>query len=160
MDFGMELIALPVSDVDRAKAFYQALGFRLVVDYVHGDGFRLVRFTPPGSQCSIIFGSGMSSDAPGSFQDLYLIVSDIEEARAKLVGRGIEVSEVFHDTGGLLFHGHKAGEVVHHGAGRGRGRGAGLLPATRASYGSYVTFSDPDGNGWVLEEVKKRTPGR
>ncbi|MEU4096858.1 VOC family protein [Streptomyces sp. NPDC026673] len=157
MDSGSELIALPVSDVDRAKAFYQALGFRLDVDRMHGDGLRSVHFTAPGSTCSVILGRGTASAAPGSFRDLYLVVSDIERARAKLVGRGIEVSEVFHDTEGRLFHGHKAGEVVHHGAGR--SRGAGLRPATRAAYGSYATFSDPDGNGWVLEEVNNRAPG-
>jgi catechol 2,3-dioxygenase-like lactoylglutathione lyase family enzyme len=153
----LELIVLPVSDVDRAKAFYEKAGFRLDLDKAASEDWRAVHFTPPGSECSIIFGKGLTSAAPGSSQGLYLIVSDIEEARAELVGRGIEVSEVFHDAGGLLFHSHEAGEVTHQV--RGQGRLAGLHP-DRASYGSFASFSDPDGNGWVLQEITQRFPGR
>ncbi|MET8332002.1 VOC family protein [Streptomyces sp. NPDC005181] len=156
MNLKLEMIVLPVSDVDRAKAFYEAVGFRLDVDYTANEDFRVVHFTPPGSECSFIFGEGMTPIAPGSFQGLYLVVSDIEEARAELTGRGIEVTEVFHDAGGL-FHGHEAGGAVHQGAGQ--ERLAGPHP-DRASYGSYLTFSDPDGNGWVLQEVTQRAPGR
>jgi catechol 2,3-dioxygenase-like lactoylglutathione lyase family enzyme len=157
MDLKLELLVLPVSDVDRAKAFYEALGFRLDVDYTANEEFRVVHFTPPGSECSIIFGDGMTTAAPGSTQGLYLIVSDIEQAHAELVARGIEVSEIFHDAGGLLHHGHDAGDGIHDGPGQ--ERLAGLHP-DRSSYGSYLTFSDPDGNGWLLQEVKQRLAGR
>jgi catechol 2,3-dioxygenase-like lactoylglutathione lyase family enzyme len=157
MDLKLELIVLPVSDVDRAKAFYQAAGFRLDIDANAREDYRAVHLTPPGSESSIIFGKGLTSAAPGSTQGLYLIVSDIEEARTELVGRGIEVSDIFHDAGGLLYHGHDAGQVVH--LGEGQRRIAGTHP-DRASYGSYATFSDPDGNGWVLQEVTQRAPGR
>jgi predicted enzyme related to lactoylglutathione lyase len=157
MNLKLELLVLPVSDVDRAKAFYQAAGFRLDLDRAVGDGWRAVHLTPPGSEASIIFGTGLTSAAPGSAQGLYLVVADIEEARAELTGRGIEVSEVFHDAGGIFYHGHSAGEVTH--TGEGQSRVAGPHP-TRASYGSYATFSDPDGNGWVLQEVTQRAPGR
>ncbi|MFE8950164.1 VOC family protein [Streptomyces sp. NPDC007856] len=157
MDFKLELIVLPVSDVDRAKTFYEQLGFRLDVDYTASDDFRVVHFTPTGSECSIIFGDGMTTAAPGSTQGLYLIVTDIEEAHAELTARGIEVSDVFHDAGGLLHHGHHAGEAVFDG--EGQERLAGPHPE-RASYGSYLTFSDPDGNGWVLQEIKQRLAGR
>ncbi|WP_406320266.1 VOC family protein [Streptomyces sp. NBC_01637] len=156
MDLKLEMIVLPVSDIDRTKAFYEALGFRLDVDYTASDDFRVVHFTPPGSECSIIFGEGMTSTAPGTIQSLYLIVTDIEEAHAELTSRGIDVSEVFHDAGGL-FHGHEGGDVTHRSPGQ--ERLAGLHPE-RASYGSYLTFSDPDGNGWVLQEVTQRLPGR
>ncbi|WP_171107892.1 MULTISPECIES: VOC family protein [unclassified Streptomyces] len=157
MDLKLELIVLPVSDVDRAKAFYEAAGFRLDLDAAPSEGWRAVHLTPPGSECSIIFGKGLTRAAPGSVQGLYLVVLDIEEARAELVGRGIEVSEVFHDDGGIFYHGHEAGGVVHQG--QDQGRLAGPHP-DRASYGSYATFNDPDGNGWVLQEVKQRAPGR
>ncbi|MFF7209728.1 VOC family protein [Streptomyces sp. NPDC008238] len=156
MHLKLEVIVLPVSDTDRAKAFYEKAGFRLDVDYAAGEDVRVVHFTPPGSECSIIFGEGMTPIASGSFQGLYLTVSDIEEARAELVGRGIAVSEIFHDAGGL-FHGHEGGDVTHHGPGQ--ERLAGLHPE-RASYGSFATFGDPDGNGWVLQEVSQRLPGR
>ncbi|MDX3076615.1 VOC family protein [Streptomyces sp. MI02-7b] len=156
MNLKLEMIVLPVSDTDRAKAFYEKAGFRLDVDYTADEGARIVHFTPSGSECSIIFGEGLTSVAPGSVQGLYLIVSDIEEARAELVGRGIEVGEIFHDAGGL-FHGHAGGDVTH--SGLGQERLAGLHPE-RASYGSFLTFSDPDGNGWVLQEVSQRLPGR
>ncbi|MFI8185275.1 VOC family protein [Actinacidiphila glaucinigra] len=157
MDLKLEMIVLPVSDIDRAKAFYEKVGFRLDVDYTASDDFRVVHFTPPGSECSIIFGKGMTDIPAGAFQGLYLIVSDIDEAHAELTGRGIAVSEIFHDEGGLLHHGHEGGRCVHDG--KGQRRIAGLHPE-RASYGSYLTFSDPDGNGWVLQEVSKRLPGR
>jgi catechol 2,3-dioxygenase-like lactoylglutathione lyase family enzyme len=157
MDLKLELIVLPVSDVDRAKAFYEAAGFRLDLDKAVSDDWRAVHFTPPGSECSIIFGTGLTSATPGSTQGLYLIVSDIEEARAELFGRGIEVGEIFHDDGGLLYHGHEAGEVTHQV--EGQQRLAGPHP-DRASYGSFLTFSDPDGNGWVLQEITQRLPGR
>ncbi|WP_327588526.1 VOC family protein [Nonomuraea sp. NBC_00507] len=157
MDLKLEFIVLPVSDVDRAKSFYEAAGFRLDVDQTFSEDFRLVHFTPPGSECSIMFGKGLTSAAPGSAQGLYLVVDDIEKARAELVGRGVEVSEIFHDGGGLLHHGHDADGVVHRG--QGQERLAGPHP-DRASYASYVTFRDPDGNGWGLQEVKQRAPGR
>ncbi|MFF4350018.1 VOC family protein [Streptomyces sp. NPDC001530] len=157
MDLKLELIVLPVSDVDRAKAFYEAAGFRLDLDVAASEDWRAVHLTPPGSECSIIFGKGLTPLAPGSVQGLYLIVFDIEEARADLVGRGIEVSEVFHDAGGIFYHGHEAGRIVHDGPGQERVTG---LHPDRDSYGSYATFSDPDGNGWVLQEVKQRAPGR
>ncbi|WP_406274808.1 VOC family protein [Actinacidiphila glaucinigra] len=154
MHMKLEMIVLPVSDIDRAKAFYDKLGFRLDVDYTAGEDFRIVHFTPPGSECSIIFGQGMTPHAPGSIQGLYLIVSDIEQAHAELADRGIDVSEIFHDAGGL-FHGHDAGDVTHHSPGQ--ERLAGLHPE-RASYGSFLTFADPDGNGWVLQEISSASP--
>ncbi|MCD0484899.1 VOC family protein [Streptacidiphilus sp. ASG 303] len=157
MHMKLELFVLPVSDVDRAKAFYEKAGFRLDLAQDVTEDFRVAHLTPPGSAASIIFGKGLTTAAPGSAQGLYLAVTDIEEARAELVGRGVEVSEVFHDDKGLFFHGHDAGEVVHDG--QGQGRKAGPHPE-RASYGSYATFSDPDGNGWVLQEITQRAPGR
>ena len=147
MDLKLEVLVLPVSDVDRAKHFYQQLDFRLDADFSVSDSYRVVQLTPPGSQCSIIFGTGLTSAAPGSVQGLHLVVFDIEAARAELVGRGAEVSEIFHDATGI-FH--------HAGA---EGRLAGPAPA-HADYGSFASFSDPDGNGWVLQEIKKRLPGR
>ncbi|MGW4638607.1 VOC family protein [Sphaerisporangium sp. NPDC004334] len=157
MDLKLEVIVLPVSDVDRAKAFYEKAGFRLDLDKAAGEDFRVVHLTPPGSECSIMFGEGMTPAAPGSAQGLYLVVRDIEQARAELVGRGIEVGEVFHDAGGIFHHGHAAGDVVHRAAGQARVAGPHEL---RADYGSYAAFSDPDGNGWVLQEVRQRAPGR
>ncbi|MFD8079981.1 VOC family protein [Streptomyces sp. NPDC059718] len=157
MELKLEVIVLPVSDVDRAKTFYEAAGFRLDVDNTFSDDYRLVHLTPPGSPCSIIFGKGMIATAPGTAQGLYLIVTDVEQARAELVGRGIEVSAVFHDSGGLLHHGHESGEATHRGAGQERISGP---ESARTSYASYATFSDPDGNGWVLQEITERQPGR
>jgi catechol 2,3-dioxygenase-like lactoylglutathione lyase family enzyme len=157
MNLKLEMIVLPVSDVDRAKAFYEKVGFRLDVDYTASDDFRVVHFTPTGSECSIIFGTGMTSAAPGSTQGLYLIVSDIEETHADLTRCGIDVREVFHDAGGLLHHGHHDGDVTYHGEGQKQIPG---LHPERASYGSYFTFCDPDGNGWVVQEIKERFPGR
>ncbi len=137
----LEVVVIPVSDVDRAKRFYGDLGWRLDADFVVGDEFRGVQFTPPGSPCSIHFGKGITSAAPGSARGLYLVVSDIQAARAELVGRGVEVSEVFHR------------------AGPGKPAIRGPDPERR-SYFTYATFSDPDGNEWLLQEVTTRFPGR
>ncbi|MEV4410368.1 VOC family protein [Catellatospora sp. NPDC049609] len=156
MDLKLEVLVLPVSDVDRAKAFYEQAGFRMDIDAVPNDDFRCVQFTPPGSECSIMIGKGMTNAAPGSFQGIYLIVRDIEAARAELVDRGIEVSEVFHDGDAIFQHGHADGDVVHD---VGAPRVPGVYPGN-ADYGSYATFQDPDGNGWVLQEVNVRAPGR
>ena len=143
VDLKLEAITIPVSDIDRAKEFYAGLRWRLDADFTHGDE-RVVQFTPPGSPCSVIFGTNGTSAAPGSVQNLFLIVSDIEAARGELVARGVEVSEVFHYAAGPAPFG---------------GRVKGLAP-NRASYGSYSTFRDPDGNGWLLQEVTTRFPGR
>ena len=143
----LEVVVIPVSDVDRAKRFYSDLGWRLDVDIVKGEEFRVVHLTPPGSSCSILFGTGVTSARPGSAQGLHLIVSDIEAARADLVARGVEVSEPFHDAGGVFHHAGEAGRV------------SGPHPERR-SYGSFASFSDPDGNGWVFQEVTARLPGR
>jgi len=147
VDMKLEVVVIPVADVDRAKQFYRQLGWRLDVDLVKDDQFRVVHFTPPGSHCSVLFGKGVTTEEPGSVQGLHLIVSDVEAARAELVERGIEVSEVFHDVGGVFHH---AGE---------EGRLSGPHPS-RATYGSFASFSDPDGNGWVFQEVTTRFPGR
>jgi catechol 2,3-dioxygenase-like lactoylglutathione lyase family enzyme len=147
VDMKLEVVVIPVADVDRAKQFYAALGWRLDVDIVKDEQFRVVHFTPPGSHCSILFGTGVTTEAPGSVQGLHLIVSDVVAAREALAARGVDVSEVFHDAGGLFHH---AGE---------EGRVSGLHPA-RNSYGSFASFSDPDGNGWVFQEVTTRLPGR
>ena len=145
-DMRLEVVVLPVSDVDRAKAFYGSLGWRLDADVTRGDDFRLIQFTPPGSGCSIQFGVGLTSAEPGSAEGLYLIVSDLEALRGELVARGVEVGEVFHEGApGARFH--DAGRVAG--------------PADdRSSYGSFATFSDPDGNGWLFQEVTSRLPGR
>lgn len=143
INMNIEVILVPVSDVDRAKKFYGDLGWRLDLDYVSGDSYRVIQFTPPGSGCSIMFGKGITTAAPGSLQGLHLIVSDIIAARHDLLTRGIEVSEPFHDTGGVF---HRVGAI---------GLTAGLNPQ-RKSYASYVSFSDPDGNGWVIQEVTAR----
>ena len=142
-----EVVVLPVSDVDRSKDFYKTLGWRLDADFVVSENFRVVQFTPPGSEASIIFGQGTSSSTPGSVQGLYLIVYDIEAARAELVDRGVEVSEVFHPINGVFPYAGTEGRV------------SGSDPERR-DYASYASFSDPDGNGWVLQEVKVRLPGR
>ena len=141
VDMKLEVVVIPVSDVDRAKRFYSNLGWRLDADFVVGDAFRGVQFTPPGSSCSIHFGTGVTSAAPGSARGLFLVVSDIEAARAELVARGVDVSEVFHR------------------AGPGQPPLSGPDPERR-SYASYATFSDPDGNEWLLQEVTVRLPGR
>ena len=147
MDMKLEVVVIPVSDVDRAKAFYTGLGWRLDADFSGPDGFRVVQVTPPGSACSVIFGSGISAAAPGSADGLQLVVSDIAEARAELMEHGVDVSEVFHDAGGVFHH---AGNSS---------REPGPAPEGK-SYGSFVSFSDPDGNGWYVQEVTARLPGR
>lgn len=147
MDMKLELIVLPVTDVDRAKSFYRAAGFREDVDYAAGDDFRVVQFTPPGSEASITFGTGLTAAAPGSSQGLVLVVCDIEAAIAELTGRGIDVGDVFHDIGGVFYHLSPYYEIP------------GPDP-DRRSYGSYARFQDPDGNGWVLQEVTQRAAGR
>ena len=143
----LEVVVLPVSDVDRAKEFYAVLGWRLDADFVDGDDFRVVQLTPPGSPCSIIFGTGITTAAPGSADGLYLVVDDIEAARAELVGHGAQVSDVFHDAGGVFHH---AGTTA---------RVPGPDPQRR-SYASFASFRDPDGNSWMLQEVTTRLPGR
>ena len=147
MDTKLEVVLVPVSDVDKAKDFYQALGWRLDADFARSEDFRVVQLTPPGSRCSIIFGTGITSAAPGSADGLQLTVTDIDAARNELISRGAEVSEVFHDAGGVFHH-----------AGTER-RVSGPAP-NRHSYGSFVSFSDPDGNGWLLQEITTRLPGR
>jgi catechol 2,3-dioxygenase-like lactoylglutathione lyase family enzyme len=141
VDLKLEVVVLPVSDVDRAKRFYESLGWRLDGDFAAGDDWRGVQLTPPGSPCSIHFGKGITTAVPGSVQNLYLVVSDIEAARGELIGRGANVSEAFHYT---RFGGPRV---------------PGPDPAGR-SYGTYATFSDPDGNSWLLQEIKTRLPGR
>jgi catechol 2,3-dioxygenase-like lactoylglutathione lyase family enzyme len=143
----LEVVVLPVADVDRAKDFYEALGWREDADFTSGDDFRVVQLTPPGSACSVIFGTGITSAEPGSAQGLHLVVSDIEAARAELAGQGAEISEVFHDEGGVFHHAGTAGRV------------SGPAP-DRQSYGSFASFSDPDGNAWFLQEITTRLPGR
>jgi catechol 2,3-dioxygenase-like lactoylglutathione lyase family enzyme len=140
VEMKLEVVVIPVSDVDRAKRFYGGLGWRLDADFVKGDAFRGIQFTPPGSACSIHFGKGITTAAPGSAKGLFLVVSDIEAAQADLRARGVEVSEIFH-------------------------RAPGEAPVSgpdpeRRSYASFATFSDPDGNVWLLQEVTARLPGR
>lgn len=147
MEMKLEVVVLPVSDVDRAKRFYGGLGWRLDADFANGDDLRVVQLTPPGSPCSVIFGKNVTAGTPGSIQDLMLIVHDIEAARAELIGHGVDVSPVFHDEGGVFHH---AGT---------KGRVPGPDPQAR-SYCSWASFSDPDGNGWLLQEITTRLPGR
>jgi catechol 2,3-dioxygenase-like lactoylglutathione lyase family enzyme len=149
VDAKLEAIVIPVSDVDRAKRFYVSLGWRLDADFAFDNGFRVVQFTPPGSECSVQFGTNVTPAAPGSAHGLYLIVSDIEAARDELAGRGARVSEVFHPgTPGAQFQPDGTS-----------GRVSGPAP-NHDSYSSFATFSDPDGNGWLLQEIKTRLPGR
>jgi catechol 2,3-dioxygenase-like lactoylglutathione lyase family enzyme len=141
VDLKLEVVVIPVSDVDRAKRFYEGLGWRLDGDFASGENWRGVQMTPPGSPCSIHFGTGITTAAPGSVKNLYLVVSDMEAARGELIGRGVDVSEAFHFTrfGGPPVPGpHPKGD----------------------SYGTFATFSDPDGNSWLLQEIKTRLPGR
>ncbi|HMF77101.1 MAG TPA: VOC family protein [Bryobacteraceae bacterium] len=147
-----EVVVIPVSDVDRAKEFYGRLGWRLDADYDNGDDFRVIQFTPPGSGSSVIFGKNVTAAAPGSAQGLYLIVSDIDAVRAELVTHGVGATEVFHDAGGV-YAGTDQPYLF------GRLRVSGRDPEHR-SYRSFVSFSDPDGNGWLLQEVTTRLPGR
>jgi len=145
----LEVLVIAVSDVDRAKEFYGRLGWRLDADVAAGEDFRLVQFTPPGSGCSIQFGSGLTSAAPGSDRGLYLTVSDLGAVRETLLAEGVEVSEVFHEGApGARFHPVGAEDRV-----------SGAAPEHQ-SYGSFASFSDPDGNGWLLQEVTTRLPGR
>jgi catechol 2,3-dioxygenase-like lactoylglutathione lyase family enzyme len=146
VDMKLEVVVLPVSDVDRAKRFYSDLGWRLDLDYSPADDYRVIQFTPPGSGCSVIFGSNVTEAAPGSVQGLHLIVSDIKAARDQLLRRGFEISEPFHDAGGI-FHHASIKDLV-----------SGPNPQ-RKSYASYASFSDPDGNGWLLQEVTARLTG-
>jgi len=149
LDTTLEAVVIPVADVDRAKRFYGDLGWRLDADFSFDNGFRIVQYTPPGSPCSIQFGVNVTTAQPGSAQGLYLIVSDIERARTELGARGADVSEVFYPgLPGAQFR--PAGE---------KGRVSGPAPDHR-SYSSFVTFSDPDGNGWLLQEIRTRLPGR
>jgi catechol 2,3-dioxygenase-like lactoylglutathione lyase family enzyme len=138
---------LPVSDIDRALRFYRGLGWRLDADFASGDTFRVVQLTPPGSSCSIIIGKGVTSSDPGSTDSLILVVDDVEAARDELIRRGVEVSDVFHDVSGVFHH---AGT---------EGRLPGADPQGR-SYSSFASFSDPDGNSWLLQEIRTRLPGR
>jgi catechol 2,3-dioxygenase-like lactoylglutathione lyase family enzyme len=146
IDMSLEVVVLPVSDVDRAKGFYESLGWRLDADVSDGKGWRVVQLTPPGSPCSIFVGEGITTAVPGSVQGTFLVVDDIEAARAELVGHDVDVSEVFHFEGGLTVTGTQ-------------GRLPGPDPKGQ-SYRSFASFSDPDGNGWLLQEIKTRLPGR
>jgi catechol 2,3-dioxygenase-like lactoylglutathione lyase family enzyme len=149
VDMKVEVAVIPVSNVERAKKFYAKLGWRLDADFAFDNGFRVVQFTPPGSACSVQFGSKITSASPGSAQSLYLIVSDIEAARAELAALGVDVSEVFHPTTpGAQFRPVESS-----------GRVNGPAP-NHATYSSFATFSDPDGNVWLLQEVTTRLPGR
>jgi catechol 2,3-dioxygenase-like lactoylglutathione lyase family enzyme len=140
MDWKLELIVVPVSDVDRAKAFYsEQMGFNVDVDHQPSETFRVVQLTPPGSACSITVGTGLTPVAPGTYQGLHLVVEDIEAARAELVERGVDVSEPFH-----------FGEA---------GQQTGVHP-DRVDYGTFMSLSDPDGNGWLVQEVRHRAPSR
>jgi catechol 2,3-dioxygenase-like lactoylglutathione lyase family enzyme len=151
MDMKFEIVVLPVSDANRAKEFYARLGWRLDADFDSSKDFRVIQFTPPGSGCSIIFGKNVTAAAPGSAQGLYLIVSDIESARKQLLGLGVEISEVFHNDGVYV------GTDEPYLFGRVRVSGP---DAERRSYRSFASFRDPDGNGWLLQEITSRLPGR
>lgn len=146
MELKLEVIVLPVSDVDRAKDFYQRLDFRLDADFVVDEGYRVVQITPPGSPTSIIIGAGLTTAAAGSAQGLHLVVTDIEATRADIAARGVDISDVFHEDG-----------VFHHPGTEHRINGA---HPEHASYASFATFNDPDGNEWVLQEITTRAPGR
>jgi catechol 2,3-dioxygenase-like lactoylglutathione lyase family enzyme len=152
VDMKFEVAVIPVADVNRAKEFYGRLGWRLDADYDKGDDFRVIQFTPPGSGCSIIFGKNVTQAAPGSAQGLYLIVSDIQAARAELVAHGANPTAVFHDGSGV-YAGTDQPYLF------GRLRVSGPDPEHR-SYRSFLSFSDPDGNGWLLQEITTRLPGR
>jgi catechol 2,3-dioxygenase-like lactoylglutathione lyase family enzyme len=140
MEMKLEVATVPVSDVDRAKAFYEGLGWRMDVDYANGDDFRVVRLTPPGSHTSIVIGKGVTTAVPGSVDGLALVVEDIRAARDELVGRGAEVSEIFHDPSGVFRHAGTAARL------------AGPAP-DHATYTSFASFCDPDGNGWIVQEL-------
>ncbi len=147
VDMKLEVVVVPVSDVDRAKRFYLSMGWRLDAELAAGDTWRVIQVTPPGSACSFFCGKGLTNATPGSLQGLVLMVDDVDAARTELIGRGVEVSEVFHFQDNLLkFIGTQ-------------GRLPGPDPERR-SYFTFASFSDPDGNGWVLQEIKTRLPGR
>ncbi|MFB9322018.1 VOC family protein [Cryptosporangium minutisporangium] len=147
MDLKLEVVVIPVSDVDKAKDFYTGLGWRLDADFTTDEHFRVIQVTPPGSPASVIFGTGLTTATPGSVQGLHLAVDDIEAAHAELSGLGVGISEVFHDAGG----------VFHHAGTEGRVPGP---DPKRGSYASFASFADPDGNEWVLQEITTRLPGR
>ncbi|MCP2032329.1 catechol 2,3-dioxygenase-like lactoylglutathione lyase family enzyme [Okibacterium sp. HSC-33S16] len=147
MDMKLEVLVIPVSDVDRSKAFYEKAGFRLDADFNISDDLRIVQVTPPGSEMSVIFGTGLTDSRPGSTQNLHLTVTDVVAAQEELTQRGIDVSNVWHDADGLF---HRPG---------GRNRIDGLDPERR-DYNSFASFDDPDGNGWFLQEIVTRAPGR
>ena len=148
VDLKLEVVVIPVTDVDRAKNFYAGLGWRLDADFPFDNGFRVVQFTPPGAPCSVQFGSNITTAAPGSAQGMYLVVSDIQAAVDELEARGAKPSEVFHP-------GAAGAQFRQDGGGRVSGRAD-----DGASYGSFATFSDPDGNGWLVQEITTRLPGR
>jgi catechol 2,3-dioxygenase-like lactoylglutathione lyase family enzyme len=147
MDMKLEVVVLPVGDVDRAKDFYRELGWRLDADFTSGPDFRVVQLTPPGSPCSVIFGTGITEAVPGSLDGPMLVVTDIEAARDEIAGHGVKISEVFHDKGGVFHHAGTISQV--HGP-----------DPDRRSYSSFASFRDPDGNNWVLQEITSRLPGR
>lgn len=151
-DMKFEIVVLPVSDADRAKEFYSRLGWRLDADFASGEDYRVIQFTPPGSGCSIIFGKNVTAATPGTVQGLYLIVSDIAAARAELLGHGVEISEIFHSEANVYTGTDKPFLF-------GSKRVIGPDPAG-ASYRSFASFNDPDGNGWLLQEITSRLPGR
>src|ERR1700754_4742130 len=152
IDMKFEIVVIPVSDVDRAKEFYARLGWRLDADFASKEDWRVIQFTPPGSGASVIFGKNVTAAAPGSAQGLYLIVSDIAAARSDLLGRGVTISDVFHDAAGV-YAGPDEPYLF------GRLRADGIDPEHR-SYRSFASFHDPDGNGWLLQEITARLPGR
>jgi catechol 2,3-dioxygenase-like lactoylglutathione lyase family enzyme len=147
MDMKLEVVVLPVADVDRAKQFYLSLGWRPDADVTSGEDFRVVQLTAPGSPCSIIFGTGVADDGAAPVTGLHLVVSDIELARKHLLSKGVEVGDTFHDAGGVFHHAGSGGRV-------------GGPDPKRRSYGSFATFTDPDGNRWWLQEITARLPGR
>jgi len=151
VDMKFEIVVIPVSDVDRAKEFYAKLGWRLDADYDNGKDFRIIQFTPPASGCSVIFGKNVTPAAPGSAQGLYLIISDIQAARKELLDRGVQISEVFHNEG--VYAGTDEPFLF------GRVRVSGPDPEHR-SYRSFASFRDPDGNGWLFQEITARLAGR
>src|SRR5258708_23749027 len=151
-DMKLEIVVIPVTDVDRAKRFYRELGWRLDLDFKAGDEYRVIQYTPPGSGCSVMFGKNVTAAAPGSAQGLYLIVSDLEAARAELLNRGVKVSEVFHAASDEY-----AGPDEPYLFGSKRVNGP---DPSHGSYRSFVSFHDPDGNGWLLQEITTRLPGR
>jgi len=151
VDMKFEIVVIPVSDVDRAKEFYAKLGWRLDADFAAGADYRVIQFTPPGSGCSVIFGKNVTPAAPGSAQGLYLIVSDIQTARKALLDRGVQISEAFHNGG--VYAGTDEAYLS------GRVRASGPDPEHR-SYSSFASFEDPDGNGWLFQEITTRLPGR